>query len=355
MMNIDLLYKYDYYLKWKDEIVLQFNPERQELEIRQRNLLPISVSNLNPCYNMIAKFCADRILMLNREYCKEILLVCGIDDQTAVPICLISKALSFRDNYWITPVRSNDTWDKVNLYNNEFSQKIARVALTGERCNYGVEDSLVTGELTCKGTRAKCYARDSGNIYLYKNETVDEISSELASCIVAEVVGIPYAKYWFSRYNDKPCSVCQILTNSDYELIPYRDLLSAFSTGALDFVRSTDPLNLARMMLFDYLTLNTDRNRDNFGLLRYKGKIVSMYPIYDHDACFKGKNTSAFYFVTGKTFSKTLAALKQDMIYEKLGVNEISFKLHTSSFKDTFIKLKNEALYDELLQRASIL
>lgn len=354
-MNIDLLYKYDYYLKWKDEIVLRFNPTRQELTIENKDLLPISISNLKPCYDMIVKFCADRILMLNREYCKEILLVCGIDDQTAIPICLISKAFSFRDNYWITPVRSDDTWDKVNLYANEFSQKIAKVALTGERCNYEVGDSLVTGELTCKGTRAKCYARDSGNIYLYKNETTDEISSELVSCIVAEAVGVPYAQYWFSKYNDKPCSVCQILTNSDCELIPYRDLLSAFSTGALDFVRNIDPLNLARMILFDYLTLNTDRNRDNFGLLRYKGKIVSMYPIYDHDACFKGKSTGAFYFVTGKSFNDSLATLKQDAIYEKLGINEIVSKLHTPDFKDTFIKLKNEALYNELLQRASIL
>lgn len=264
-MNVSMLYKYDYYLKWKDEVVLKFNPGRAEMVVINRELLPISISNLEPGYDMITKFCADRILMLNREYCKEILLVCGIDDQSPVAICLLSKALTFRDNYWITPTRSEDTWDSVNLYNNEFSQKIATVALTGKRSDFLIGDSLVTGELTCKGTRAKCTVRDSGNIYLYKNETAEEISSELVSSLIAEVIGIPAAKYWFSIYEARPCSVCQILTRTDFELIPYIDLLSAFDGKALDFIKNIDAINLARMIIFDYLTLNTDRNRDNFG------------------------------------------------------------------------------------------
>lgn len=44
------------------------------------DLLPISLRNKPWGYMLIQKFCSDRVLMLNRAYCKEILIACNIED-----------------------------------------------------------------------------------------------------------------------------------------------------------------------------------------------------------------------------------------------------------------------------------
>lgn len=175
MYDNNMLYNYDYLLKWKDVDVIQFNIKRSEVEIRNRSFLPLSICSLPESFDMIHKFCGDRVLMFNREYSKEILTSCGIDNQTPLEICLISRALSFRDNYWICKKREQLLWRDVNLYENVFSNQIARVSLTGEYDYVDIRDDIYTGELTGKGSRAKCYFREDGNLFLYKNELNNEI------------------------------------------------------------------------------------------------------------------------------------------------------------------------------------
>ena len=45
-MNNLLLYKYDYFLKWKDINVLRFNISKKSVELINKNYLPLSISNL---------------------------------------------------------------------------------------------------------------------------------------------------------------------------------------------------------------------------------------------------------------------------------------------------------------------
>ncbi len=109
----------EYFLKYKDEIVLQFDTKRKTVQVFNCELIPLSIKNRRD-YGMIVSFCSDRMLMTNREYCKEILVSCGIDDQSDINICILSRALSFRDNYWICSKYSEETgkgleWDAQNL------------------------------------------------------------------------------------------------------------------------------------------------------------------------------------------------------------------------------------------------
>jgi hypothetical protein len=214
----------EYSLRYKDEIVFKFRPDIKYFRLINKNLLPISISNDTPCYDMVTKFCASRTLMMNREYCKEILVACGVEDQNYVNICIVSKALSFRDNYWMTESKSKETWSNVNLYRNKFSIPIEKVALTGELGNNTV-DKIYTGELTNKGTRAKCYSREQNGIYLYKNETNTEIASEIISYYIATALRLPASKYWEAYKFNRHCSVCKIDTSEVYELIPCRDIM----------------------------------------------------------------------------------------------------------------------------------
>ena len=359
--------KIEYCLKYKNDIVFKFNIEQKSIKMINESLLPISLQNKPISYDLLKKFCSDRILMLNREYCKEILTACGVDDQTDVNICIVCKGLSFRDNYWISRTRSKEKWENVNLYQNEFSLSISRIALTGNMSEATIDntigDKIFTGELTSKGTRAKCYLRSNEKLYMVKNETRAEIMSEVITYYIAQALGIGCSKYEIRRVFDKECSVCEVLTSEDRELVPCRDVLSYYNTNVMaydgdcyrTFMR-LDPLNFIKMQILDYVTLNVDRNRDNFGLLVSHGKIIGLYPLFDHDSCFKGKSTDGKYFPTGLTFAQTLQLLKTEyeMYYAQL-CNEIKrfrrMMKHKDFVEKIFLKCKTEEEYEGMIKR----
>lgn len=320
-MTETVFYSTNYYLKYKDEKVLEFNIGNQSLKVLNQSYLPFIIHNMKPTFDMIRVFCSNRILMLNRDYCKEILDACGIDDQTDIAICIMSKALSFRDNYWITPRTSAQTWADVNLYQNKFSSKISKVALTGDMSDVGIQtvlsDKVFTGELTTKGTKAKCYLRCGNELLLLKKEKLQEIQNEILSYYIADLMNLSSSRYILRKILGVECSVCRIFTSEVNELLPCRDIMSAFNEQQVTVDSSTyayfmkaDAINFIKMQLFDYITLNTDRNRDNYGLLMHKRNIHSLYPIFDHDSCFKGKGNNAVYFVTSVTFKETLDYIK---------------------------------------------
>lgn len=114
---------------------------------------------------------------------------------------------------------------------------------------------------------------------------------------------------------------------------------------------SVDAYNFILMQIFDYVTLNIDRNRDNFGLLRRNGIIVSMYPLYDHDSCFKGKGTNAVYFPSGKTFASTLDFIKSTAVYKTLNTNLIKYNLMSSNLRDILLGYITNEDYNAMLAR----
>lgn len=149
-----------YYLKYIDTNVIKFDTVYEAVSVLNPSLLPYSIANMSVSYDMVRKFCSDRILMMNRKHRKEILDSCGLSNKSAIYICLLCKGLSFRDNYWICREGSKDTWSTVNLYDNSFSKELAHTALTGDASKVLIGDNVFTGELTNKGTRAKCFHRE---------------------------------------------------------------------------------------------------------------------------------------------------------------------------------------------------
>lgn len=362
----DMFYKTEYCLKYKDTVVFKFNIQKQTITMIDASLLPISLQNKNYNFDLVRTFCANRILMLNREYCKEILTACGIDDQSDVNICIVCKGLSFRDNYWISKARSRETWKDVNLYENKFSLDISRVALTGNMQGISIDDAvsdkIFTGELTSKGTRAKCYYRSGTDLLLYKHESIEEIMSEMITYYIALALSVPCSEYKIQRLFDRECSVCKILTSERYELVPCRDVMSHFNKTTLRYdedvyatFMKVDAVNFIKMQILDYVTLNTDRNRDNFGLLRVDGKLCGLYPLFDHDSCFKGKSTNGIYFPTGTTFAETLKLLKSMPQYREISECIRNFKEVTASqpFKALYLQYKSLEEYNSMLKRVN--
>lgn len=357
----------EYLLMYKDIAVLGFDTETQEATLLNADYIPLCIRLKNGDYSFdsIRQFCSLRVLLMNRAYCKEILTSCGVEDQSDINICIISRALSFRDNYWIKSESSEEKWNSVNLYTNSFSVQAANVALTGVMDTIDIGGKLYTGELSGKGTRPKCFIRRGDDILLFKAETVDEIKSEIISAVIASVLGLKRpTRYWYEKAQGKDCSVCKILTSENSELVHYRDIMSyhdevtmSYASSSYQFLMALDPEQFLLMQLFDYVTLNTDRNRDNFGMEMRNNTFVGLYPIYDHDSCFKGKSTNGTYFPTGLTFDQTISYLKSLHEYHLIRdrIDTAVNYFHSTEFQDIFLKFKSIDIYESMLWRLKML
>lgn len=352
---------------YKNIKVMSFNVETHEIGLLNKDYMPLCIRRQNEDYSFdsVKQFCSLRVLLMNRAYCKELLTSCGVEDQSDINICIISRALSFRDNYWIKSASSEENWDSINLYTNCFSVQAANVALTGVMDTIDIGSKLYTGELSGKGTRPKCFIRRGDDILLFKAETIEEIKSEIISAVIASVLGLKKpTRYWYEKARGRDCSVCRILTSERSELVHYRDVMSYYSevtmsydSSSYQFLFSLDPEQFLLMQLFDYVTLNTDRNRDNFGIEMCDNKFVGLYPVYDHDSCFKGISTKGSYFPTGLTFDKTIEYLKSVQEYQLIRerIRKAVSYFNSYEFQDIFLKMKSMEIYESMRMRIKML
>lgn len=347
----------EFVLMYKDVGVLAFNIVLKSVAVIRKDLLPLYLLSGQPTFDLLCGFFSSRALLKNRAHYKELLTACGIDDHSELSICLYSRALSFTDCYWVKERYGSETWKDVNLFDNEFSLNVASTGLTGNL--YG-RDRLGTGALMTKGTKAKGIFRINGEILLFKSETEDEILSECLSHHIAKELGLRSAPYWRQDMLGKDCSVCRIMCDEHNELVPCRDMMSLFNEYGMscsakhyEMFLKYDSYNFLLMHIFDYITLNTDRNRDNFGLLKSNGRLLGMFPLFDHNSCFKGRGLNGIYFPTGLTFSRTLEHIKKLPVYAQLQGNIVSLKSRMASdeFKSLFLSYRPAETYDAFCRR----
>ncbi len=122
----------DYMLCYEDRPLIRFSEDLSSALFVTRSRLPFSIKHEKDPVSAVRSFCSDRVLSMNRRYCKEVLLSCGIEDQSDIAVCLSGYGLSFCDHYWIRPMESDLSWIDVDLRRNEFSREVAYTGVTGE-------------------------------------------------------------------------------------------------------------------------------------------------------------------------------------------------------------------------------
>lgn len=347
-----------YILKYRDLPVLEFNISNKKIKIIHKTLLPFCISTMQPSWDMVVKFCSDRVLINNRLHVDVLLKCLRIDNFDPVQICIKCNGLSLKDNYWICDEQDTRSWNDVNLYDNDFDENISKISLTSIKY---YPDTIITPELTLRGVRTKCFYKDDNGIYLAKSTTEEEKNSELLSGYIANAIDLPHATYTTRTIYDTKCQVCKIATNDNTEMIHARDVISHFNcdmannTDYYDYFMSQDTTNFIKMQLFDYLTLNTDRNRDNYALQKQANQITGLYPIFDHDSLFKAKSTKAIYFVTRTSFDETLRFLKENYNFDGLRKDfELGYEIMTGTdFKELFLEYKTIQDYNGIITRFS--
>ena len=194
-----------------------------------RSFLPL---NLTVSEDGVERWLRHRTIPKNRAYVDALLSKVGLSLNRPLEIITVCKGLSLNDCFWVDAEGSGDTFEKVNLYDNRFSQVLAAIAFTG----YGssIRTSLAScPEFSTNGMLPKCWRRQNGKIYLYKGGTSGvsnlgfEPYSELYAYQVAQVMGVNAIRYTLTKDLKKTlCSKCELFTSKEYSYIPIGQLVS---------------------------------------------------------------------------------------------------------------------------------
>lgn len=235
-----------------------------------------------------------RTIPKNRAYVDALLSKVGLSLNRPLGIITVCKGLSLNDCFWVDAEGSGDTFAKVNLYDNRFSQVLASIAFTG----YGssVRTSLAScPEFSTNGMLPKCWRRQNGKIYLYKGGTFGfsnlgfEPYSELYAYQVAQAMGVDAIRYTLTKDLKKTlCSKCELFTSKAYSYLPIGQLVPKGGMKAVReyYAQLGQPFvdALEDMLVFDAVICNTDRHFGNFGVLvdNKTNTIAAPAPLFDH-------------------------------------------------------------------------
>lgn len=222
--------------------------------------------------------------------------------------------LSLSDQYWVCPKNSGITWDKVNFFENEFSEDVGS-ALFGNALKSNVI-SLVSPDNTSDGWLKKKWIVLNGKRCLMKGGSdpfQQEPFNEALASEIMKRLKINHAEYRLTWENERPYSVCENFISSKTELVSaayivqtskcpnhvsaYEHFLNCCDDLGIPNVRNS----LDQMLTLDYIIANTDRHFGNFGAIRNAETLewLGLSPVYDcgtsmwHDKLMSEKTISA--------------------------------------------------------------
>lgn len=243
--------------------------------------------------NGLAKWIKHRAIPKNRAFVNSLLAKCGLNANRPMDVISVCRGLSLNDSYWVVESDFHGTFDKSNLYDNNFSQILAWTAFTG----YGssIRSSLLSSpEFTTNGMLPKCWRRIQNKIYLYKgatsgaSNTGNEPYSEKYASYIGKQLGFNVISYRISKWKGNLCSVCELFTSKEISYVPIgrivkqggmRAVRDYYESLGLEYIKA-----LNEMIVFDALICNTDRHFGNFGVLvdSRNNKIIAPAPLFDH-------------------------------------------------------------------------
>jgi hypothetical protein len=289
----------NYILKHFDTDLLKFsadenssNPNYEIIWINKEKeyLLPLDFQATS---DGLGSWIKHRTIPKNRAFVNNFLAKCGLNINRPMNVISVSKGLSLNDCYWVVEEGFEGSFEKSNLYDNNFSNILAYIAFTG----YGssIRTSLMSSpEFTTNGMLPKCWRRRNGKVMLYKgatsgfSNTGNEPYSEFLAYQIAEAMGLNAIAYNLSKWKGNLCSTCELFTSKELSYMPVGRIVTK---GGMDAVREYMQKQgdefvkaLNDMIVFDAIICNVDRHFGNFGFLvdTKNNKIKAPAPLFDH-------------------------------------------------------------------------
>lgn len=251
----------------------------------------------------LVKWWNNRAVPISQGRIKEMLEKAGCI--TSQELLVKNLGLSLTDYYWINPIDSDLTWEKVNLYDNDFCGSLSLV--------YDGTDSNPINEYnpcsSLQGQLEKSWIIQNGERMLVKGNR-NELSSESINEVIATKL---HEKQGFNNYTpyqlikitgreyDFGC-ISKAFTSLNKELVSAYDIITSekqpnsLSTYEhfiaicgkhgidVDLLRQ----HLEYQIMTDFILSNTDRHLSNVAILRDAESLdfLQMAPIYDSGKSF---------------------------------------------------------------------
>lgn len=222
---------------------------------------------------------------------------------TTQSLLVKNLGLSLIDHYWIKPINSELTWNKINLFTNNFIDEIGEMQFISSdsknHCRSFYPSASLQGDLRKKWMiqKGKRYLV-KGNIGASFSQSINEV---IATNIHQEQAKMPYTCYKLYKVQCDEGAVigckCESFTSIHVEFVPAYDVVSSVKkkndvSEFEHFIEICGKNGLDRQyvrdfleyqILTDFLITNTDRHFYNFGILRDTNtlKFVDMAPIFD--------------------------------------------------------------------------
>lgn len=214
--------------------------------------------------------------------------------------------LSLSDYYWIKPVDSSLTWEKVNLFDNDFKGSLS---VHGQEKEENNECSEFTPNSSLQGELQKSWIIIDGNRFLIKGNR-DNLSSESINEVIASQIHHLQGYDNYTDYNlikirgqkyDYGCC-SQLFTSQNLEFLSAYGVISSCKSrqdissyeqfiqvcGNYGIDMELLRADLEYQILSDFIMSNNDRHLNNVGILRDADtlKFLRMAPIYDTGKSF---------------------------------------------------------------------
>ncbi len=240
------------------------------------------------------KWWTDRSIPASRSGVREALETLNLYDTKILLVRCFGLSLS--DQYWICPEGAELIWEKINFFDNSFSDDMGDVLFGKPKKNEDFDFS--SPDNTSDGYLKKRWKIINGKRCLIKggsNLERQQPFNEVIASKIMDRLNINHVSYNIIWEDGEPYSVCEDFVTRDTELVSawrimqtqkkdnrtsvYQHFVNCCkSLGAADVVPALD-----RMLVLDYLISNEDRHLNNFGLLRNAETLewIGFAPIYD--------------------------------------------------------------------------
>ena len=236
----------------------------------------------------------DRCIPASRSGIRQALEALNI----SAPQLLLTRCfgLSLSDQYWVRPQGNDLQWEKINFFDNPFSEDIGDVLLGKASKTTGFD--FRSPDNTSDGYLKKRWKIIDGKRCLLKagsNPFMQQPFNEVIASLVAERLGIPHVPYTLLWDDGVPYSVCEDFITPDTELVSAWRVMQSMKKGNSisvyqHYLNCCEALGVSsirhavdQMIVLDYLIANEDRHQNNFGLVRDANTLewLGAAPIFD--------------------------------------------------------------------------
>lgn len=258
--------------------------------------LPFYLRRCNDLYGWLENRAVDRHRTHSRLLKRMLRLSSAEDPDVSMAV----HAATITDNFWVKRDGENLTYEQIRFKQNP----LADTALFGSLQSFSDgrwKDAQLSPEFTNTGSFEKCWRRENGSWWLYKNGDIDGFYAELFIEQIGCVLGLSMAHYEMAE-EGKYIRSKDITDDASVNLDHASGLIGgAYDDYELNYntfknISSEIAASYVDMLYLDALCFNADRHENNYGLLRSveTGEVLQFAPLFDHNIALFSKDVAPF-------------------------------------------------------------